>query len=122
MTNSTPADELCLQILEREEMEAFVDTLNFVGDVGHGRIRAMQWQAIFQLLLISRRSMCQDAGLNFYEVEMRATTSVRRFYKKPDELSWLLVYLATRKICIPQSSTETWDYARSTIRSWPVSQ
>lgn len=122
MTNSTLADELCLQILDREDMGAFVDTLNYCADIGYGRPKALVWQAIFQILLVSRRVMCQRAALDFYEVEKRAQTSVRRIYKEPDELSWLLVYLATRKICIPQSGTETWDHARSTIRSWPESR
>ena len=122
MTNSTPADELCLQILDREELGAFIDTLEYCADIGYGRPKAFVWQAIFHILLVSRRTMCKSAGLDFYEVEKRATTSVRRVYKEADQLSWLLVYLATRKICIPQGSTGTWDYARSTIGSWPVSQ
>lgn len=121
--NLIPADEkLCLQILEREELEAFVDALIRCDNAGHGRIKAQQWQVIFQLMLISRRHFCQNAGLNFYEVEKKAQASVKRLKATlSPELTDLLVYLCTRKICIPQSSTYTWDYARGIIRSWSTS-
>lgn len=116
----TTSDELCLQILDREDLEVFSAALAFCDNRGHGRVKAMQWQVIFQDLLISRRHMAQQAGLDFYETEKKAQTSVNRVRKNlPAELNWLMTYLAFRKICIPLDSAATWTWASGMIKTWP---
>ena len=116
----TRSDELCLQILDREGLKVFSAALVFCDGRGHGRIKAMQWQVIFQDLLINRRFMAQRTGLDFYETEKKAQTSVNRVSKTlPPELNWLMGYLAFRKICIPADSADTWIWASAIIRSWP---
>lgn len=118
MTRSAE-EELCLQILDREGLEVFSTAVVYCLDRGHGRIKAMQWQVIFQDLLISRRFMAQRAELNFYETEKKAQASVNRVSKTLSaELNWLMGYLAFRKICIPSDSADTWIWASAIIRSW----
>ena len=130
-TSSIPADiqrkiddeDLCHVLLEHCGMEDYSAALNFASGAAKGRVAAILWQAIFQHLLVRRRNMCIQAKLDFYETEKKAEASVKRLKATlSPELTWLMVYLCTRKICIPQSSTATWDHARGIIGSWPGSQ
>lgn len=101
-------------------MDEFAAAVVHCDDRGHGRIKAMQWQVVFQDLLIARRFMAQRAELNFYETEKKAQVSVNRVSKDlSSELNWLMGYLAFRKICYPSDSALTWIWASAIIRSWP---
>lgn len=75
-------------------------TLLLQGTLGHGRIRAMQEGVIFQHLLILRREMVQDAGLNFYTVEEQATKIIgkKRLAEYPPLHGYLLMYAAFRQV------------------------
>ena len=125
--NSIPADvqrrldleDLCHRILEHEGLESYSEVLNFVSGTGGGRIAAMQWQVIFQHLLIRRRVLVQGAALNFYEFEKKATAAVKRLGVDDPHLTWLLVYLYTRKVA--RGDSEGWDYAVGIIKEWLTS-
>lgn len=127
--NSIPTDVqqqmavegLCHEILDRIGMDAYSEVLNFVSGTGGGRIEAMQWQVIFQHLLVRRRGLCHRYQQDFYQVEKKAETAVKKLKVADAHLNWLLVYLYTAAILIP-ADTSTWTHAVDTIRSWPGSQ
>lgn len=113
-------EDLCHRLLDSVGMDAYSEALNFCGGSGHGRIRAMQWQVVFQHLLVRRRSMCIRAQLDFYEVEKKAEAAVKRLKLEiSPELSWLLVYAQTMKIVLGEP--ELWDLARATMSTWSTS-
>lgn len=126
--NSIPADVerlLALQglqheILERIGMEAYSEVLNFVSETAGGRLKAMQWQVIFQHLLVRRRTLCQRYQQDFYQVEKKAETAVKKLKSGDAHLDWLLVYLHTLAMLTGDKSY--WIFAVDTMKSWPVSQ
>ena len=81
--------------------------LQVQGDIGHGRVRAAQEGLIFQHLLILRRMMVQDAGLNFYEVQDKSYKIVgkKNLDSMPSLAGYLLVYAATRQVVLDDRET-----------------
>ena len=58
---------------------AYGDLLDFVGrDLGHGRVADQVEQALAQHLIILRRIMVQEAGLNFSEVDIKSGARLKR--------------------------------------------
>lgn len=96
----------------------YLHALDTAGDTGHGRVRAMVWQAIHQHLVVNRRTACQDEGLNFYEVEKKAVRAVKAL-NVSTELSWLLVYVHTLKQAGDLDAPGIWKRSVATIGSWP---
>lgn len=109
------------EILDRIGMGAYSEVLNFVGDTAGGRLEAMQWQIIFQHLLIRRRNLCQRFQRDFYEVEKKAEVAVKKLKSGDAHLDWLLVFLYTHAMLIPADNRD-WIYAVDTMKAWPVSQ
>lgn len=85
----------------------YADVLDVQDGVGHGRIRASQEGLIFQHLLILRRMMVQDAGLNFYDVQDKSYKLVgkKNLDAMPSLASYLLVYAATRQVVLGDRET-----------------
>lgn len=70
-----------IDVLARHEpgFDVYGPVLDFQGDeLGHGRIRASQEGLIQQHLHILNRIMCQEAGRNFSDVEIRANARYKR--------------------------------------------
>lgn len=80
-------------------LRVYVPALDVAERPGLGRIHAMQWQVVFQHMLIMRRTMCQDAGLNFFDTEQKAVKAVKRLKVDDPYVGWLLVFAATVKSC-----------------------
>lgn len=111
-------DGLRHEILDRIGMEAYSEALNFVSGTLGGRLKAMQWQVIFQHLLVRRRNLCQRAGRDFYEVEKKAETAVKKLKSGDAHLDWLLLFLYTQSMLNPADNRD-WLYAVDTMKSWP---
>jgi hypothetical protein len=112
--NSTPGEHpVALQILEDSGLGGYIHALDTAGDSGKGRIRMMIWQAVFQHLMIRRRILCREAELDFYEVEKKAEAAVKRLGVVDAPLSWLLVYVHTRRQV--RGDRDYWDTVRAML-------
>lgn len=116
-------EDLCHEILERIGMDAYSEVLNFVSGIADGRVAAMQWQVIFQHLLVRRRVLCRTHLRDFYEVEKIAEKVVKKLGVQDPHLNWLLVYLYTNAMLSPKDSweQEIWTRAVDTIKAWQTS-
>lgn len=119
--NQIEVDGLCHRLLEKMGFEEYSEALNFAGGTGQGRVAEMIWQAVFQHMLVRRRNLCVRAQQDFYEVEKKAERAVGRLWKKRDHLFWILVYIQTAKILLPEDQPEIWEYAQRTIKEWSTS-
>lgn len=64
--------------------------------IGFGRIRMMQWQVVYQHMLIMRRQWCHDKKLNFHETEKKVEAKIRRAKILTDPVvHWMLVVAGT---------------------------
>jgi hypothetical protein len=96
------------------ELDAYMHLRDAVGNIGLGRIRAAVEGALHQHLLILRRDLVRDAGLNFYEVEKSADISVKRLGPRIILDTWLLQYAAFRKIA---GDSAAWDQIKVMLKS-----
>lgn len=95
--------------------EIYAQALLIQEGLGHGRIEAQQHQVIFQHLLILRRQIVQDAGLNFYAVQEYAEKKLKRLKITVDTpIPWML---ATYALTLEKATGDTrlWDELRAML-------
>jgi hypothetical protein len=96
------------------ELDAYMRLREAVGNVGLGRVRACVEGALHQHMLILRRDLVREAGMNFHEVEKSADISVKRLGPRITLDTWLLQYAAFRKIT---GDSAAWDQIKVMLKS-----
>lgn len=84
-----------LEILGRHQggFDEYPNVLHMLDDLGHGRLAMMQWQVIFQHMLIIRRTLAQNPGFNFHDTEVKANQAVKRLrILEEPQVHWMLVF------------------------------
>lgn len=112
-----PLHEDLLRAVSRHApgLETYAPVLETQEGFGYGRLRAAQEGIIFQHLLVLRRTMCQEAALNFYAVQEYAEKKLKR-QKLPDLsplASILLIFALT--VEKTQNDTSLWSELRDML-------
>jgi hypothetical protein len=101
---STPprTPEALLEALEpyAPGLIAFIPVRELTDGFGYGRIQLQVDQVIFQYLLIKRRILAIEAGMNFFEVEKKVQqiTGRQKFGEIEAVSYWLIEYAAWLRV------------------------